>query len=56
MMLMMYLNQSIVSLGKASGWFTESVIDHNIDISKYNPLDGSNHMKLTVELNNPKKV
>ena len=25
------------SLGKSSGWVTDSVIEHNISISKYNP-------------------
>ena len=24
-------------LGKGSGWITDSVIDHNINTSKYNP-------------------
>ena len=28
------------SLGKSSGWIIESVIDHTISISKYNPLAG----------------
>ena len=47
--LMMCLNQSILklyqtykSLGKGSGWIIDdSVIDHNISIPKYNPLDGN---------------
>ena len=29
------------SLGKGSGWITDSFIDHTISISKYNPIDGS---------------
>ena len=29
------------SLGKGSGWIIDSVIDHDISISKYNPLAGS---------------
>ena len=43
------------SLGKGSGWITDSVIDHNIKISKYNPLAGSNYIKLTKELDQSKK-
>ena len=27
-----------ISLSKGSGWITDSVLDHNINISKYNPL------------------
>ena len=34
------------SLGKGSDWKIESVIEHNIRISKYNPLPGSSYMKL----------
>ena len=30
-----------ISLGKGSGWIIDSVIDHTISISKYNPLVGS---------------
>ena len=29
------------SLGKGSSWINDSVIDHTISISKYNPLAGS---------------
>ena len=43
------------SLGKGSGWIKDSVIDHNINISKYNPLDGSSYIKLPNELSHPKK-
>ena len=43
------------SLGKCSGWITDSVIKHNIDISKYNPLAGSYYIKLPKELNNSRK-
>ena len=28
-------------LGKSSGWIIDSVIDHNIHTSKYNPLAGN---------------
>ena len=33
------------SLGKSSGWITDSVIDHTISISKHNPLPGSKYLK-----------
>ena len=35
------------SLGKGSGWIIDSVIDLTISISKYNPLAGSNIIKLS---------
>ena len=44
--LMMCLNESIPqlylqkALRKASGWIIDAVTDHNIGISKYNPLAG----------------
>ena len=38
------------SLGNGSGWITDSVIDHTIGISKYNPLAGSSYIKLPKEL------
>ena len=34
------------SLGKGSGWLIDSVIDHTISISKYNPLAGNSYIKL----------
>ena len=37
------------SIGKGSGWIIDSFIDHNINISKYNPLTGSNYIKLPKE-------
>ena len=43
------------SLGKGSGWIIDSVIDHNISISKYNTLAGSSYIALTKELNHPEK-
>ena len=43
------------SLGKCSGWIIDSVIDHNIGISKYNPLAGSSYVKLPKELYHPRK-
>ena len=49
--LMTYLNQSILqlyhiqkSLGKGSVWIIVSVIEQNINISKYNPLAGSSYI------------
>ena len=35
------------SLGKGSGYIINSVIDHNISISKYNPLGGRSYIKLS---------
>ena len=32
------------SSGKGSGWIIDSVIDHTISISKYNPLAGSSYI------------
>ena len=43
------------SLGKGSGWITDSVIDHNISISKYNPLSGGSYIRLPKELDHPRK-
>ena len=31
------------------------VIDHNINVSKYNPLAGSSYIKLPKELDHPRK-
>ena len=44
------------SLGKGSRWIIDSAIDHNIDISKYNPLADSSYIKLPNDLDHPKKV
>ena len=43
------------SLGKGSYWITDSVINHNINISKYNSLAGSSYIKLPKELDHPRK-
>ena len=43
------------SLGKSSGWFIDSVIDHTIIIQKHNPLAGSSYIKSRKELDNPRK-
>ena len=42
-------------LGKYSGWITDSVIDHTISISKYDPLPESSYIKLPKELYYPRK-
>ena len=44
------------NIGKDSDWITDSVIDHNINISKYNPLASSGYTKLPKELDHPRKV
>ena len=43
------------SLGKCSGWIIDTVIDHTISISKYNPLVASSYIKLPKELDHPKQ-
>ena len=43
------------SLRKCLGWIIDSVIDHNINISKYNTLVGSSYIKLPKELHHPRK-
>ena len=43
------------SLRKSSSWIIDSVIDHAISISKYNPLAGSSYIKLPKELDDLRK-
>ena len=43
------------SLGKGSSWIIDSVIDRDINVSKYNPLASSSYIKLPKELNHPRK-
>ena len=43
------------SVGKGSVWIINSVIDHNISISKYNSLAASSYIKLLKELDHPRK-
>ena len=43
------------SLGQGSGWIIDSVIDHNINGSKYNPLAGSSYIILPKELKHLRK-
>ena len=42
-------------LGKGSGWITDSVIDHNINISKYNPFASSSYINLPKKLDHSRK-
>ena len=42
-------------LGKDSGWIIDSVINHNISISKYRSLAGRSYIKLLKELHHPRK-
>ena len=42
-------------LQKGSGWIIDSVTDHTITISKYNPLPESSYIKLPKELDHPRK-
>ena len=42
-------------LGNCSGWIIDSVIEHNTNMSKYNPLAGGSYIKLPKEFNHPRK-
>ena len=42
-------------LWKSSDWIIDSVIEHNISISKYNPLAGTSYIKLPKSLDHPRK-
>ena len=44
------------SFEKGLRWIIDSVIDHIINISKYNPLAGSSYINLPKELDHPKKA
>ena len=44
------------SLEIGSSWIIDSVLDHIINILRYNPLAGSSYMKLLKELNHLKNV
>ena len=44
-----------IQLGKGLGSIIDSVIDHTISTSKYNPFAGSSYVKLPKELDHPKK-
>ena len=41
--LQLYQTYKNLYLEKGSGWIIDSVIDHSISISKYNPLAGSSY-------------
>ena len=41
---------------EGSGWTIGSVIEQNINISKYKPLSGSSYIKLPKELNHSRKA
>ena len=43
------------SFGIGSGWIIDSVLSHNVNISKYNPLVGNSYIKLPKGLNYPRK-
>ena len=43
------------SLGTSSGWIIDSITDHTVSISKYNPLAGSSYIKLPKELDHTRK-
>ena len=44
-----------MQLGKGLGWIIDSVIDHTVSTSKYNPFTGSSYIKLPKELDHPRK-
>ena len=43
------------SLATGLGWIIDSIIDHTISISKYNPLFRSSYIKLPKELDHQRK-
>ena len=60
---MKYLNQFIVrlyqniqkSLRKVLCWIIDSVANHTVNISKYNPSSGGSYIKLPKEYDHPKE-
>ena len=44
-----------VWINNGSGWITELIESHYINISSYRPLLGSSYMDLPVELRSPRK-
>ena len=44
------------SFGKGSVWIIDSCIGHITNMSKYNPLAGSSYVKLSKELDHPRKA
>ena len=45
-----------ISIGKGLGWIIDSIVDHNINISKYNHLAGGSFIKLLKKLEHSKKT
>ena len=50
-----YIKNIQTILRNRLGWIIDSVIEHNINISKYSPLSGSSYIKLPKELDHPSK-
>ena len=50
-----YIKNIQTILRNRLGWIIDSVIEHNINISKYSPLSGSSYIKLPKELDHPRK-
>ena len=50
-----YIKNIQTILRNRLGWIIDSVIEHNINISKYSPLSGSSYIKLPKELHHPRK-
>ena len=45
-----------ISFGKGLGWIIDSIVDHEINISKYNHLAGGIYIKLLKKLEHSKKT
>ena len=41
-------------LVKSLGWIIDLVINHNISVSKYNPLTGNKYIKVLKDFDNPR--
>ena len=50
-----YIKNIQTILRNRLGWIIDSVIEHNINISKYSPLSGSSYIKLPKKLDHPSK-
>ena len=55
LMIFIFISNIQKLLGKGSNWITDSVIEDDINISKHNLLAGSSYLKLSKELDHPKK-
>ena len=49
--IMSYIQKCLV---KSLGWIIDLVINHNISVSKYNPLAGSKYIKVLKDFDNPR--